>query len=89
MKDLKHSVTNTGNNHLKNFPSLKLAHTVVIDTNISEPFPTAKLHEAVNLAVERIDFNLYSSHNKQKITGFLFHVNKQILINLIIKDFIP
>ncbi|CAJ0638996.1 1836_t:CDS:2 [Entrophospora sp. SA101] len=60
-----------------------------IDTNISEPFPTAKLHEAVNLAVERIDFNLYSSHNKQKITGFLFHVNKQILINLIIKDFIP
>ncbi|CAJ0630355.1 4986_t:CDS:2 [Entrophospora sp. SA101] len=89
MKDLKHSVTNTGNNHLKNFPSLKLAHTVVIDTNITEPFPTAKLDEAVNLAVERIDFNLYSSHNKQKITGFLFHVNKQILINLIIKDFIP
>nr|CAG8433120.1 647_t:CDS:2 [Entrophospora candida] len=56
-----------------------------IDANI----PTAKLHEAVNLAVERIDFKLYSSHNKQKITGFLFHANKQILINLIIKDFIP
>lgn len=60
-----------------------------IDTNISEPFPTAKLHEAVNLAVEKIDFKLYSSHNKQKITNFLFHTNKQILIDLIIKDFIP
>jgi hypothetical protein len=60
-----------------------------IDTKISEPFPTAKLHEAVNLAVESIDFNLYSSHNKQKITDFLFHSNKKILIDLIIKDFIP
>jgi hypothetical protein len=60
-----------------------------INTNISEPFPTAKLHEAVDLAVKSIDFNLYSSHNKQKITDFLFHTNKPILIDLIIKDFIP
>lgn len=60
-----------------------------INTNLSEPFPTTKLREAVNLAVGSIDFNLYSSHNKQKITDLLFHTNKRILIDSILKDFIP
>ena len=60
-----------------------------INTNISEPFPTAKLREAVNLAVESIDFEKYSSHNKQRITDLLFHINKRVLINIIIKNFIP
>jgi hypothetical protein len=59
------------------------------NTNISEPFPTAKLHEAVNLAVESIDFDLYFFHDKQKIRSLLFHTNKRILIDNIIKDFIP
>src|SRR5207247_10394226 len=50
---------------------------------------TAKLREAVNLAVESIDFEKYSSHNKQRITDLLFHINKRVLINIIIKNFIP
>jgi len=56
---------------------------------MSDPFPNAKLHEAVNSAVESIDFKLYFSHNKQKITNLLFHTNKRILIDNIIKTFIP
>src|SRR5205823_3020339 len=34
-------------------------------------------------------FEKYSSHNKQKITNLLFHINKHVLINIIIKNFIP
>ncbi|CAJ0645216.1 8929_t:CDS:2 [Entrophospora sp. SA101] len=97
MKGLKHSIQaqkkiSTRQHACPIFQSTLTLPTIdfsSIDTNISELYPTAKLHEAVNLAVERIDFKLYSSHNKQKITDFLFHTNKQILIVLIIKDFIP
>ncbi|CAH1766685.1 13622_t:CDS:2, partial [Entrophospora sp. SA101] len=64
------------NKHLTTCPIFQSTLTLPIidfssiDTNISGPFPTAKLHEAVNLKVENI-------------------ANKQTLIDLIIKDFIP
>jgi hypothetical protein len=67
-------------------PTIDLSNII---TDISEPFPNAKLREAISLAIENIDFKLYFTHNKQKIIDLLFHTNKHTLIDSIIQNFIP